>query len=160
MSAPLAIRPARADEAETLSAIQREAAVAAFAHVFPRDRHPFPDDAIRGQWQQAVTDLETEVYEAESDGAAVGAISVAADELRTLYVLPAFQGGGVGSALHDLALERLRARGVTQAKLWTLEANRAGRRFYEKRGWTATKETRVVPFPPYPLDVQYAKKLG
>jgi GNAT superfamily N-acetyltransferase len=105
MSARLAIRAARADEAETLSAIQREAAVAAFAHVFPSDRYPFPDDAIRAQWEEAVSDPRTEVYVAESDGVAAGAISVAADELRTLYVLPAFQGSGVGSALQDLALD-------------------------------------------------------
>jgi len=93
------------------------------------------------------------------DGAAVGAVSVGRGYLSTLYVLPAYQGRGVGSALHDLALERLRAMGFEQARLWTLEGNASGRRFYERRGWTLTDETRVVPYPPNPLDVQYSRSL-
>ena len=96
---------------------------------------------------------------AEADGAAAGSVSVAGDLLRTLYVLPAHQGLGVGSELHDFAVERLRARGVTRAKLWTLEENHGARRFYEKRGWNLSDETRVVPFPPFPLDVKYVKQL-
>ena len=79
--------------------------------------------------------------------------------LRTLYVLPSCQGTGVGSALHDFALERLAALGARTAKLWTLEENGDARRFYERRGWALTEETRVVPFPPNPIDVQYAKRL-
>jgi GNAT superfamily N-acetyltransferase len=65
----------------------------------------------------------------------------------------------VGSALHELALERLRALGCSTAKLWTLEENWPARRYYEKRGWTLTDVTRVVPFPPNPIDVQYEKPL-
>jgi len=75
-------------------------------------------------------------------------------------VLPEHQGRGVGSELHDFAVERLRALEVSRARLWTLEENHGARRFYERRGWTLRSETRVVPFPPYPLDVQYAKQLA
>jgi GNAT superfamily N-acetyltransferase len=153
------IRPAKKDDVETLLAIQREAAVDAFAHVYPPERYPFPDDAIREVWTEALADPEVEVYVAEVDGAAVGAVSVGRGYLGTLYVLPAYQGRGVGSALHDLALERLRALGFEEARLWTLEGNASGRRFYEQRGWMLTDETRVVPYPPNPLDVQYAKPL-
>jgi GNAT superfamily N-acetyltransferase len=153
------LRPARPDEAETLLAIQREAAVDAFAHVYPPERYPFPDDAIRVVWAEALADPEVEVYVAELDGEAVGAVSVGNGFLSTLYVLPAYQGKGVGSALHDLAVGRLRALGFAQAKLWTLEGNDSGRRFYERRGWVLTEETRVVHYPPNPLDVQYARAL-
>ena len=79
--------------------------------------------------------------------------------LRNLYVVPERWRSGVGTALHDLALERLRVRGNGEAKLWTLEENRNGRRFYENRGWTLNGETRVVPFPPNPIDVGYSKAL-
>ena len=144
------MRPARPDEADRLLAIQREAAVDAFAHVYPPERYPFPDDAIREVWAEALADPEVEVYVAEDDGLAVGAVSLGNGYLSTLYVLPAYQGRGVGSALHDLALERLRALGFDQAK---------GRRFYEGRGWELTDETRIVPYPPNPVDVQYAKAL-
>lgn len=131
----------------------------AFAHVYPPEQYPFPNDAIREVWAEALADPEVEVYVAELDGAAVGAVSVGKGFLSTLYVLPGYQGSGVGSALHDLALERLRALGFRQAKLWTLRENGSGRRFYERRGWVLTDETRVVPYPPNPVDVQYAKAL-
>jgi GNAT superfamily N-acetyltransferase len=154
-----AIRPARVDDLETLLAIQREAAVTAFSHVFPQDRYPFPDDDIREVWREAIADPEVELYLAESDGEPAGSVSVGDGFLRTLYVLPGYQGTGVGSALHDFALERLAALGCRTARLWTLEENWDARRFYERRGWTLTEETRVVPFPPNPIDVQYAREL-
>ena len=100
-----------------------------------------------------------EVYVAEVGGTAVGAVSVGNGYLSTLYVLPGHQGTGVGSALHNLALEQLRAQGCREARLWTLRENDSGRRFYERRGWTLTDETRVVPYPPNPVDVQYAISL-
>ena len=156
----LVVRPALAEDVETLLVIQREAAVDAFAHIYPPERYPFPDDEIRAAWAGALADPDTEVFVAECDGVAAGAVSVGKEFLSTLYVLPAFQGRGVGSALHDLALERLRARGVRLAKLWTLEGIDSGRRFYERRGWALTEETRVVPYPPHPLDVQYARPLS
>ena len=70
------LRPARSDEADTLLAIQREAAVNAFAHVYPPERYPFPDDAIREVWAEALADPDVEVHVAVLDGAAVGAVSV------------------------------------------------------------------------------------
>ena len=153
------IRPARTDEAETLLAIQRSACVVAFAHIFPPELYPFPDDGVRDVWREALDDPAVEAYVAEVNGEPVGSVSVGDGFLRTLYVLPSHWSVGIGTALHDLALERLRAHGNTAAKLWTLEENWSARRYYEKRGWTLTDETRVVPFPPNPIDVQYTKKL-
>ena len=153
------MRQAHPEDVETLLAIQREAALDAYAHIYPPERYPFPNDDIRAAWAAALADPEVEVYLGESDGVAAGSVSVAGDFLRTLYVRPADQGRGVGSALHDFALERLRERGIRRAKLWTLEENASGRRFYERRGWRLTDETRIVPFPPHPLDVQYALPL-
>jgi len=154
------IRRARRDEAVALLRVQREAAVAAFAHVFPPDRYPFPDDGVRSAWRNALADPAVEVYVAEVDGELIGSVSVGHGFLRTLYVLPAHQGTGVGSALHDHALERLRALGAPEARLWTLEENHAGRRFYEQRGWRLNGETRVVEFPPNPIDVGYSVPLA
>jgi putative acetyltransferase len=153
------IREARPGEAETLLAIQREACVRAFAHIFPPELYPFPDDLVREAWDEALADRGVEVFVAEDVGAPVGSVSVGGEFLRTLYVVPAHWRTGVGTALHDHALERLSSRGCTRAKLWTLEENWNARRYYEKRGWTLTDETRVVPFPPNPIDVQYAKAL-
>ena len=155
----LVIRPARPDDLESLLAIQREAAVTAFGHIFPQDLYPFPSHDIRELWRKTLADPDVEIYVAEAGGEPAGSVSVDGELLRTLYVLPAHQGTGVGSALHDFALERLAARGCRRARLWTLEENWGARRFYERRGWTLTEETRVIPFPPNPIDVQYAKAL-
>jgi GNAT superfamily N-acetyltransferase len=154
------IRRAGRDESETLLRIQREAGVAAFAHVFPAERFPFPDDEVRESWKRALADPDVEVYVAEVDGEPVASVSVGHGFLRTLYVLPEHQGSGVGSSLHDHALERLRALGADEVKLWTLEENHAARRFYERRGWTLNGETRTVEFPPYPLDVGYSRPIS
>jgi len=154
------IRRARADESETLLRIQREAAVAAFSHVFPQDRFPFPDDEVRENWKRALADPDVEVYVAEVDGEPVASVSVGHGFLRTLYVLPTQQKTGIGSELHDHALERLGALGVDEAKLWTLEANHDARSFYERRGWRLNGETRRVEFPPNPLDVGYSRTIA
>jgi GNAT superfamily N-acetyltransferase len=155
----LTIREASPDEVELLLDIQRAACTTAFAHIFPPDEYPFPDDPVREEWRAAVADPEVEVHVAEVDGEPAGVVNIGGEFLCQLYVVPGHQGTGVGSALHDLALERLRLRGNERAKLWCLEHNTNARRYYEKRGWMLTDATRVVPFPPNPLDVQYEKKL-
>jgi GNAT superfamily N-acetyltransferase len=153
------IRSATLEEAGMLMRIQREAATTAFAHIFPPDEYPFPDEGVQAQWQAALEDPEVEVYVLEVAGEPVGSVAVGYGFLQTLYVLTEHQGTGAGSLLHDHALERLRALGFDEAKLWTLEGNHAGRRFYERRGWSLNGETRVVPFPPNPLDVGYSRAL-
>jgi GNAT superfamily N-acetyltransferase len=150
------IREARLDDAETLLAIQREASVAGFANVFPPEQYPYPTDEVRGLWHETLADPDVDAYVAEIDGHPVGTVTVNAEFLRQLYVLPAHWGSGVGTALLERGLTRMRERGAARAKLWTLEGNERGRRFYERRGWTLTDETRVVPYPPNPIDVQYA----
>jgi GNAT superfamily N-acetyltransferase len=119
------IRRAGPDDSETLLRIQREAAVAAFPHIFPPDRYPFPDDAVHADWQSALADPELEIYIGEIDGEPAASVAVGHGFLRNLYVLPQHQGTGVGSTLHDHALERLRELGWDEAKLWTLEGNTA-----------------------------------
>jgi putative acetyltransferase len=153
------IRRARRDEVEELLGIQRAACVKAFAHIFPPELYPYPDDGVRQMWRESLADPDVEAYVAEVDGLPVGSVSVGDVFLRTLYVVPEKWGTGVGTELHDVALERLKARGCTTAKLWTLEENWDARRFYEKRGWKLNGETRVVPFPPNPIDVGYSKEL-
>jgi len=61
----------------------------------------------------------------------------------------------VADALHDRALEIVRGLGSESCHLWVLEDNTRARRFYEQRRWRENGRTRVVPFPPNPLDVGY-----
>jgi GNAT superfamily N-acetyltransferase len=156
MSVLVQIRDAGPADAETLLRIQREASVAGFANVYPPDLYPYPSEAVGALWKSTLADPNVDAYVAEVGEAAVGTVTVDAEFLRQLYVLPTHWGTGIGSALLDRGLARMRERGATRAKLWTLEGNERGRRFYEARGWTLTDETRVVAYPPNPIDVQYA----
>jgi ribosomal protein S18 acetylase RimI-like enzyme len=147
---------ATVEDAEQCFRIARAASVAGFQNVFPSDLK-FPDDAIRADWISALTDPDGETYIAFEDSEAVGVVSVGHGVLQTLYVMPESWSQGVGNALHDLALERLREANVQEARLWTLTENHRARAFYEKRGWSLTGRTRIVPFPPHPTDIEYTR---
>ena len=78
-------------------------------------------------------------FVAELDGQIVG-FSIADRETRSifaLFVLPGYDGRGIGGRLHDLALRWLWAQGAERAWLTTGRNTRAAG-FYERRGWIAT----------------------
>jgi ribosomal protein S18 acetylase RimI-like enzyme len=56
-------------------------------------------------------------------------------QIWAIYADPDLIGLGVGAALMNAAVEGLAADGLTEATLWVLEGNAAGRRFYAKGGW-------------------------
>jgi GNAT superfamily N-acetyltransferase len=150
------IRTATPPDAETLFDIQKAASLVAFAGVFTG---PFPDEEIRADWAARLTDADREVLVAERDGHALGFATRAPEMLEQLFVLPDAQGTGAGSALHDAVLDRQRAAGETICRLWVLEANKQARAFYERRGWRADGETRLLNEPPRPLALRYAIEL-
>ncbi len=151
----VAIRDARPEEAEALAQLQRAASVEALAHIFPPDRYPFPLDDVRERWANALGEDDARVLVAD-EGALVGAALARPEWLDGLYVVPASWGRGVGPSLHDEALRHVRELGSSEIHLWVLEDNWRARRFYERRGWRLNGTTRVVPFPPNPLDVGYS----
>lgn len=57
-------------------------------------------------------------------------------ELYVLYVLPGWQGHGIGRALLKRLTSGLHARGYHTAILWTLRDRASTRRFYEANGWS------------------------
>jgi GNAT superfamily N-acetyltransferase len=152
------IREAGTDDVETLFAIQRETSLAAFAEIFPPDRYPFPDDAVRARWSEAVADPGRRVRLAELDGRAAGMVAFRPGNLDALYVRPEAWRQGIGSRLHDEAIAGLRTTS-SEVRLWVLEHNPVARRFYERHGWRLDGRERVVPFPPHPLDVGYTLAL-
>jgi putative acetyltransferase len=152
------IREASAADLDALFAVQKVASTAAFAHVYPPDLYPYPDDPIRNEIARRLDDEETTYLVAEDEGRIVGFTGVSPGWLEQLYVLPEEQGRGLGSALLDAAVARRREAGDTELRLWTLENNEAAR-FYEARGWRLATETRVVAYPPHPIDVSYLLEL-
>jgi RimJ/RimL family protein N-acetyltransferase len=77
--------------------------------------------------------------------------------LEGLYVIPERWGTGLAGELHDRAVEVVRELGSERCHLWVLEDNARARRFYERRGWREDGRTRVVEFPPNPLDIGHSR---
>jgi GNAT superfamily N-acetyltransferase len=82
-----------------------------------------------------VTELETWV--ALEERRVVGFAALDAGALDHLYVEPAAQGHGVGSALLDL-VKALRPAGF---ELWVFQRNAGARRFYERHGCVVLRLT-------------------
>lgn len=124
----ITIRPMREDEIEHIVTVHEKTAVVAYAHIFGDT--PFPRQDTIERWEA----FPDKVDVAEADGKIVGFAAYDDTELHALYVLPSYQGCGIGTRL----LERV--RDVSQ--VWVLRDNYAARKFYEARGWQPTDARR------------------
>jgi ribosomal protein S18 acetylase RimI-like enzyme len=85
-----------------------------------------------------VTGRRASAWLAAIDGKAVGFMALRRQansrlEVYQLFVLPAFQGSGVGRTLVELSLAEAASRG-RRVELWVLRDNARARRWYEARG--------------------------
>jgi GNAT superfamily N-acetyltransferase len=133
-------------QAALLAEIQEEASLAGLAHIYPPELYPFPTDAVRARW--AAFDGWVEV---ERDGF----VAVVDGWLEAMYVRPSAWGSGLAVRLHAAAVAELERRSTERARLWVLERNDRARRFYERHGWHPDGTSRVVEFPPNPIDLGY-----
>lgn len=78
----------------------------------------------------------TEIWGAVIAGETIGFIAFRKGWIDQLYVLPDFQGQGVGDALLRVA-KTVRP----ELQLWTFQKNRAARAFYEARGFSGIRQT-------------------
>jgi GNAT superfamily N-acetyltransferase len=138
--------------ARLLAEIQAAASLAGLGHVYPPELYPFPFATVEERWQ--TTTARVILHESR-----LGFAAVDGEWFDALYVRPEAWGTGIAGELHDRAVAALRASGVARARLWVLEDNERARRFYGRRGWAADGTTRVVPFPPSPIDLGYALEL-
>ena len=67
----------------------------------------------------------------------------AVGDLYALYLDPDVWRRGIGTQLHDAALDRLRSCGFTHAGLWVLDTNERALRFYHRHGWTDTGRSQL-----------------
>lgn len=56
-------------------------------------------------------------------------------EIYAIYVQPVAWRSGAGRAMLSVGVQEWHRRGATRIVLWVLEANSAGRAFYEAMGW-------------------------
>ena len=116
------IRPAVPQDAEAIDRVRVRAWEHAFGDLVPSEPEPAAAAAERTWvWDQ--------------DGFVAGFASERDGRLRALYVEPAAQGAGVGSALLAHVETAMRAEGHRAVILRISGANGHGRRFFEARGW-------------------------
>jgi ribosomal protein S18 acetylase RimI-like enzyme len=56
-------------------------------------------------------------------------------QLTSMHVHPGYQRRGIGSLLMDAAVDHMRELGFSTAILGVIQANKAARAMYERRGW-------------------------
>jgi GNAT superfamily N-acetyltransferase len=80
-------------------------------------------------------------------------------EVRTLFVAAGGWRRGVGSALMAAALEDLRARGYSEATVWSFAANERANAFYESHGFTRDGAEKTEEVWAGLLEVRYRRSL-
>jgi ribosomal protein S18 acetylase RimI-like enzyme len=100
-------------------------------------------EAVRWLFEEAedsVAELDAyigagEVLVARSGDAVVGHVQVVGDEVKNMAVAASHRGRGIGRALLDAAVERVRARGGSTVTVATAAADVGNLRFYQRAGF-------------------------
>lgn len=164
MASPVVIRAALAADAPVLG--RMGAALVRLHHGLDARRFLTPDADVESGYRWWLTrELAREgavVLVAERDGAVVGyaygtaetrdwnALRDAHGEFHDLWVEDGARGAGVGGALAEALVRRLRELGVPRVMLMTAVGNEPARRLFARLGWRPTmlEMTREVEQPP------------
>ena len=95
---------------------------------------------------------ESETWIVLIDGRIAGLASIDGDRLDHLYVHPGLRNEGIGLML----LDQVKARRPGGFDLWTFQANKGARRFYERHGLEAVERTDGERNEEKLPDVRYA----
>jgi ribosomal protein S18 acetylase RimI-like enzyme len=153
MTMKVTIRPVCEADVEDLVQLS----LLAWAPVFPSFRQILGEGIYkliwpdwRGGQREAVEKVcrdgdKTPVYVAELDGTAVGFVAYQLNprdktgEVQLLAVHPDYQNHGIGTELNAFALNKMKAAGITLARVETGgdTSHAPARRCYEKAGYTA-----------------------
>ena len=149
-------RRATPGDAVALRDLERDASLAALAHVFPPERHPYPADDVLARWYLVLVDPDVVVEVVDGDsGLRCLVAHDAHGTLRHLAVAPDSWGQGLGRLAVDRAVTALRACGGGTPRLWCLAENHRARRLYEHLGWRPSGAEQPAPWPPYTTEMEY-----
>ena len=141
-------RRAGVADAEPLTDLERDANLAALAHVFPPERFPFPWAAVRDRWDATLADPGVTVDVVHGREGLLAFVAYDAETLRHLAVHPDHWGTGLARA----GLRRASSAGVR--RLWCLARNERALGVYRRLGWRETGGTRTAEWPPHPTEVE------
>jgi GNAT superfamily N-acetyltransferase len=137
------LRPATADDINTIAAIQAAAYWSNFNDLEPGSHaHPgYHEKVIDAAQADAEADWATTTI-AEIDGVPAGVctLEMGSALLSGLWVRPDMQGRGIGGALIDESLQRFRAAGHRQVTIEVHPRNPAAR-LYLRHGFQLAEET-------------------
>jgi GNAT superfamily N-acetyltransferase len=108
------------------------------------------DEEVRDYFAGVVGDRPRAWWVVRVQGQVAAYMLIDGEDLDHLYVAPAWQGQGFGSAL----LARAKALSPHRLVLWTFQRNQCARAFYEARGFCAVQQTEGTNEEGEP-DVQY-----
>jgi GNAT superfamily N-acetyltransferase len=180
------IRAGSAADAAPIAAVQREAWFAAYTGIIPDeiiDRVTAPDDGARVRqsfrtrpWQRMIVASPDDEQHGIVGYAAFGPERDVLDmpwpypltsagsehevaELYALYVHPARWSTGIGRALMDQVLAKVRAAGYASITLWVLDANARARRFYARAGFAPDGARHVLDDLGGVTEIRYRRTL-
>jgi GNAT superfamily N-acetyltransferase len=135
-----------------LARLWLRSAIAGFGPLLPPGYRWPPAHEVEDRIAGLVSDREIGVLVADAPDGLSGYIAYSASrdadasgrvgEVRTLFVDPSGWSRGVGGALLRRALAELRARGFTEATVWSFAANPRANALYEKHGLRRDGATR------------------
>ena len=106
---------------------------------------------------------------AEDDGQLLGLTTCGASrdpdageevgEVRTIFVAAGGWRRGVGSALMAAALDDLRARGYSEATVWSFEGNERANRFYEGHGFEPDGASKTEEVWAHLTEIRYRRRV-
>ncbi|MGW5050030.1 N-acetyltransferase family protein [Actinokineospora sp. NPDC004072] len=170
--AEAAVRPALPTDVAEIARIQVTTWQTGYADLLPPDVLASLDaEAAATQWLRTVEQGPASVLVATEGRWVVGfcsagpspeSESAAADGspapdaatvglVATLLVEPRWGRRGHGTRLLAAAVDALRGAGMTRAIAWTPEQNTAGKRFYQRAGWTPDGVLRTLDAGGRPL---------
>lgn len=125
------LRRASLDDMPTLARLHRHTVRTSLP--FVPDLHTPEEDAW---WFAERLYAANEIWLAEGDDGPLGYVAFRPDFIEHLFVHPDAQGNGLGLELLDQA-----RRHAFEMTLWTFQQNLRARRFYERHGFVAVRQT-------------------